>query len=48
MHRFVLENCEHRVGAIEQRVARPHKVLVLERVDYAGIRLFDKIAHGLP
>ena len=48
MHRLVLEDGEHRFGAIEQRMARHVEVGVRERVDHApvgfGGKLVDLVA----
>ena len=42
MHRFVLEDAEHRLGAIEQRMARPLDVARRQRVEHLPIGLSGK------
>ena len=48
VHGLVFEDREHGVGAIEQRIAWPHELLVFERVDHARVGFLDKRAYRSP
>ncbi len=43
MHRLVLEDAEHRLGAIEQRIARSIQILAREDVEHAGVRFIGEL-----
>jgi len=47
MHGLVLENGEHGLAAIQQRIARPIEVLPLERVHDLPIRLVRERTYGV-
>ena len=45
VHRFVLEDREHRFRAIEQRMSRAVQIRVAERVEHAAVRLLGERVH---
>ena len=47
MHRLVLEDAEHGLGAVEKRIARPFEVFTRERVDHPGVSLVRELTHRL-
>ena len=48
VHRFVLEDREHCLGAVEQRISGPVEILALERLDHMTVGFLREREHGIP